>query len=91
MNELEVSNLSFESIKHIDEYGCEFWYARELKVVLGYSQWRRFETVIEKAKKTCNNSNYKSSEHFANVGKMVQTGDSKREIHDYKLSRYAGY
>ena len=56
-----------------------------------YSQWRRFNEVIKKAEKSCNNSGYKVSDHFANVGKMVKTGDSTRKIIDYKLSRYACY
>ena len=82
---------TFEDIKHIDEMGREYWSARELKSILGYSQWRRFNDVIEKAKIACKNSNYNITDHFANVGKMVRTGDSSRMINDYKLSRYACY
>ena len=91
MNELEINNSIFESIKHIDKDGCEYWFARELKDVLGYSQWRRFNEVIEKAKITCRNSNYSILDHFADVGKMVRTGDSIQKILDYKLSRYSCY
>ena len=86
-----ISNSVFESIKHIDENGNEYWFARELQKVLNYSQWRRFEAVIKKAKDTCKNSKYRVFDHFANIGKKVQTGDSKRNIKDYKLSRYACY
>ena len=43
----------FESIKHMDEYNIEFWYAREQMMVLEYKQWRRFEQVIERAKEAC--------------------------------------
>ena len=90
MLELETNNI-FENIKHIDENGNEYWEARELMKVLEYKQWRRFENVINKAKETCKNSNYTALDHFANVGKMVKTGDSYRNIKNYKLSRYACY
>lgn len=56
---------TFESIKHVDEYGYEFWYARELQRVLEYTQWRRFTDAIERAKLACSNSGYSASEHFA--------------------------
>ncbi len=82
----------FESIKHINEYGQEFWYARELQVALEYKQWRRFFNVIEKAKEACMKSENNVSDHFAGVGKMVNIGSGAgREIEDYKLSRYACY
>lgn len=81
----------FEDIKHIDENGLEYWYARELQVVFKYVQWRRFEDVINKAKISCKNSGLNIEDHFADVGKMVKTGDSVREIQDYKLTRYASY
>ena len=57
MDEKIYSNQSFEDIKHIDENGIEFWYARELQKVLDYKEWRKFENVIYKAKIACNNSN----------------------------------
>ncbi len=93
MNNLEISNnTTFESIKHIDDEGKEYWYARELQKVLNYTQWRRFNDVIEKAKNACNNSNNNILDHFANVGKMVKIGSGAlREQDDYKLSRYACY
>ena len=91
MNNIEINNSVFEDIKHIDEVGNEYWEARELQEVLGYSQWRRFNDVIEKAKNACINSNNCALDHFANVGKMVKTGDSVRIIGNYKLSRYACY
>lgn len=82
----------FEDIKHIDENGCEFWLARELQRVLEYTQWRRFESVIDKAKITCKNSSINLDDHFADVGKMVDIGsNTKRETKDYRLSRYACY
>ncbi len=81
----------FESIKHIDENGVEFWYARELMTMLEYKQWRRFEQVIEKAKEACENSNISVDDHFANVGKIVKAGVTSKNIGDIKLTRYACY
>ena len=96
MNELiekeNYSNKTFEDIKHIDENGNEFWYARELMKVLEYKQWRRFESVIEKAKESCKNSNLKVIDCFANVGKPIISGKGRvDEVRDYKLTRYACY
>ena len=91
MNNL-ISNDIFESIKHIDENGCEYWFARELQKALKYAQWRRFEEVINKAITACENSNFNALDHFADAGKMVPIGSkAKRKINDYKLSRYACY
>ena len=73
MDELKSYNKNiFESIKHINEYDQEFWYARELQTVLEYTQWRRFEGVIDKAIEACQNSNIDVEEHFAIVGKTIQ-------------------
>ena len=92
-NELETINENlFESIKHINEYGQEYWEARELMPVLEYKQWRRFSEAIDKAKKACEASDNKVSDHFANVGKMVTLGSgAEREVDDFHLSRYACY
>ena len=81
----------FESIRHVNEYGQEFWYARELQVALEYKQWRRFCNVIDKAKIACEQANNAVSVHFANVGKMVEAGVAPKEIGDIQLSRYACY
>lgn len=93
MSELvKYSEQTFESIKHIDEYGEEYWLARELQPILEYSQWRRFSDSIERAKLACKNSGFRVEDHFANVGKMVDIGSgAEREIDDVKLSRYACY
>lgn len=82
----------FEEIKHINEYDKEFWYARELAHLLEYSKWDNFKKVIEKAKKACENSDFNTLDHFADVGKMVSLGSgAEREIEDIMLSRYACY
>ena len=96
MNELEIrdeyNNKTFEDIKHIDENGIEFWYARELMVILEYKQWRRFESVIDKAIQSCQNSSISTFEHFANVGKLSKRANNAEvTINDYKLTRYACY
>lgn len=91
-NLMNYSEKIFENIKHVNEYGQEFWYARELQQVLEYSQWRRFKETIERAKTACENSAYEISEHFAEVGKKVQLGSgAERQIEDIMLSRYACY
>lgn len=82
----------FESIKHVDENGTEFWYARELMTMLEYSKWGNFIKVIDKAKESCKNSNMNILDHFADVGKMIMVAKgAEREIDDYKLTRYACY
>ena len=96
MSQLEKSehydNQTFEKIKHIDENGIEYWYARELQVVLSYKEWRKFDGVIERAKKSCKNSNINALDHFVEVDKMVQIGSgAERKQRDYKLTRYACY
>ncbi|MBR3229586.1 MAG: DNA damage-inducible protein D [Bacilli bacterium] len=88
----EYNNKTFEDIKHTNEYGKEFWYARELMTALEYSKWGNFEKVIEKAKIACAASKNNVYDHFADVSKMVLIGsNAKREQSDYKLSRYACY
>ena len=82
----------FDLVIHSDETAkIEFWYARELMMVLEYKQWRRFEQVIERAKEACKNSNISINDHFADVGKMVKAGVTNKNIGDIKLTRYACY
>lgn len=81
----------FESIKHINDYGEEFWYARELQTALEYTEWRNFSKVIERAKTACGNSENSISDHFVEVNKMVAAGATSKPINDYELSRYACY
>lgn len=92
---MEAKNYSeeiFENLKHINEYGQEFWYARELQPALEYSQWRRFADAIERAKIACEKSGHKVADHFAGAGKMVNVGSgAKRIVDDFALSRYACY
>jgi DNA-damage-inducible protein D len=86
------SDQTFEEIKHINENGEEFWYARDLQAVLDYSEWRNFENVIEKAKTACQNSKNTVSDHFVDVNKMIALAKTaERDVQDYRLSRYACY
>lgn len=92
MNEIEINYNMFENIKHTDEYGCEYWYARELQTILDYTERRKFSAVIEKAIMACSNSDTNVYDHFVGVDKMVEIGSkASRKILDYKLSRYACY
>ena len=82
----------FESIKHVNEYSQEFWYARELQIALEYSKWENFKKVIDKAIESCTNSGTETWDHFAEVRKMVPIGSgAERELEDYELSRHACY
>ncbi len=96
MNELEkienYTNETFEEIKHIDENGIEFWYARELQLVLDYKEWRKFENVIKKAIDACENSGISAFEHFVGADKTIKMPKgATKNIKDYKLTRYACY
>ena len=86
------TNSMFENIKHIDDYGNEYWYARELQKELEYKEWRNFKVVIDKAITSCKNSKFNVFDHFVEANKMIEIGKTaKRKILDYKLSRYACY
>lgn len=92
-NNIEKYNENiFESIKHINEYGDEFWFARELQEVLGYKEWRNFYKVIEKAITACQGSEIPVSEHFVEVNKTIEMPKSAtKSIVDLLLTRYACY
>ncbi|HUT12053.1 MAG TPA: DNA damage-inducible protein D [Thermoguttaceae bacterium] len=84
---------NLERLVHIEEEsGVEFWLARDLQQVLGYSKWENFERVVKKAITSCENSGYDSRDHFLEVRKMVPLGSgSERPVNDYMLTRYACY
>lgn len=92
MIENEYTNSIFENIKHMDAYGNEYWYARELQKVLEYKDWRNFLKVIDKAVLSANNSVSNKEGWVVEVNKPIKTGKGKKEIiKDYKLSRYICY
>lgn len=83
---------SFEAIKHLSEDGHEFWYARELAMVLEYVQWRNFVKVLDRAMLACKNSGYEIMDHFAEVSKtIIMPKTATKQVVDYKLTRYACY
>ena len=81
----------FESIRHVNKYGQEFWYARDLQIALEYTEWRNFCKVIEKAKEACRGSKNAVSDHFVDVNKIVNAGATSKDIGDIQLSRFACY
>ena len=92
LSDIDNTNKSFEDIKHIDENGVEFWYARELMPILQYSNWQNFEKIIDKAKISCENSGISVFEHFIDVNKLSKRANNAEvEIKDYELTRYACY
>lgn len=94
MSELtpEAGGKSFEQLKQRNEHGAEFWSARDLQPLLGYSQWRRFEDSIQRAKISCRQSGNEPDYHFAGAGKMIELGKGgQRDVPDYHLSRFACY
>jgi len=92
VNDKEYNETIFESIKHIDEYGNEYWLARELQVTLEYKEWRKFRGVINKAKDACTNSDYEVSEQLVEVDKLSKRNNNAVvKIEDFKLSRYMCY
>lgn len=87
-----LGNKSFESLKLINQYGAEYWGARDLQPLLGYSQWRRFEQAIERAKISCDQSGNPSEDHFASAGKVITAGKGAvQTVDNYHLSRFACY
>lgn len=83
---------TFESIRHRDDAGNEFWLARQLATVLDYSQYRHFLPVVERAREACRNSGQAVGDHIEDVLTMVDIGSgAKRRVEDVRLSRYACY
>ncbi|MCX6784115.1 MAG: DNA damage-inducible protein D [candidate division WWE3 bacterium] len=92
---MTVNNV-FEKIKKINEHDQEYWSARDLYKLLGYTEYGKFLPAIERAKEACKNSGQKASDHFAQVSDMINIAsgtkkEAKREIQNYDLSRYACY
>ena len=83
----------FNSIANtLEDEQIEYWYARDLQKILDYEKWDKFQNVINKAKKACENSGIEVFDHFRQVGKMVIIGSgAKRDIGDIVLTRYACY
>ena len=93
MNKLDnYKETIFEKLKQLNEYGWEYWLARDLAAALEYSLWRNFVNVINKAKEACKNTGNSELDHFAETSKMISLPKTaKREVEDFMLSRYACY
>ncbi len=90
--QLVPHNLSFESLKKLNEHGVEYWSARDLQPCLGYSQWRYFENALKKAIESCKQSSNDPAHHFAGARKQIQFGKGATQlVEDYHLSRFACY
>jgi len=86
------TNKIFEDIKNIDEYGNEYWYAREFLKVLAYTDWKNFLKVLNKAKKACENSSFDVDEQLVEVNKLSKRNNNDSvNIQDFKLTRYMCY
>lgn len=87
-----IGNKNFEDLKKTNEHGAEYWSARDLQPLLGYTQWRRFEDAIERAITSCRQSVNEPSYHFAGSGKPIPGGKGAVQVvNDYHLSRFACY
>jgi len=82
----------FDAIRKVDEEGNEYWSARDLGKLLGYTQYNKFTSAIKKAEKACEESGQATSDHFTHTGEMVEIGSgAKRKFNTVYLSRYACY
>lgn len=80
---------SFEDLKKVNEYGAEYWSAREIQPLLGYTQWRRFEDAVKRAITSCKQSGNEALYHFAGAGKVIEGGKGAvQTVNDYHLSRF---
>jgi DNA-damage-inducible protein D len=87
-----IGSKSFEDLRQINEFGAEYWSARDLQALLGYSQWRRFKQAIERAVSSCRESENPPEHHCAGAGKMIDLAKgAQRDVDDFHLSRFACY
>jgi DNA-damage-inducible protein D len=83
---------TFEELKQVNQYGAEYWRARDLQPLLGYNQWRSFENAVSKAIISCEQSGNNPDHHFARARKPIVGGKGAvQEVPDYHLSRFACY
>lgn len=88
----QVGSGGFEGLKRVNQYGAEYWTARDLQPLFGYNHWRSFENAIRKAITSCEQSSNDPSHHFARARKPIAGGKGAvQEVDDYQLSRFACY
>ncbi|MFH1962456.1 MAG: DNA damage-inducible protein D [bacterium] len=91
-NLVSIGSKSFEDLKKVNEYEAEYWSAREIQPLLGYTQWRRFEDAVKRAITSCEQSGNEALHHFAGAGKPIKGGKGAvQTVNDYHLSRFACY
>ncbi len=89
---MDNSSPDFESLRQTNPYGMEYWSARDLGPLLGYSKWENFQIAINRAKMACEQIGQDIADHFPDVRKMIETGKgAKRQVKDFSLSRFACY
>ena len=82
----------FDSIRHVDEQGKDYWLARELAKLLEYTDWRNFEKAIKRATTACTNSGQAPQDHLVDLNEMVSIGSgAAREFPSYRMTRYFCY
>ncbi|MCR4304512.1 MAG: DNA damage-inducible protein D [Gallionella sp.] len=87
-----IGDQSFEDLKQTNEHDAEYWSARDLQPLLGYSQWRRFEDAVSRAITSCEQTGNNPEHHFAGAGKPIIGGKGAvQTVDDYQLSRFACY
>ena len=88
----QTGSVGFEGLKKTNDFGAEYWSARDLQPLLGYNHWRSFENAIKKAITSCEQSGNDPGHHFAHARKPIAGGKGAvREVDDYQLSRFACY
>lgn len=89
---MQEQSPNLESIKQTNSYGAEYWSARDLMKILGYTRWGNSKNAIGRAEEACENTGQPVDSHFLPAGKMINIGSSgQREVKDYLLSRFACY
>jgi DNA-damage-inducible protein D len=92
MELLDMVMRALEATKRTAPNGEDYWMARDIQAVLGYTEWRNFESVIKKAKTACDASNINSAYHFVETNKVIKAGrGAELERADCYLTRYACY
>ena len=89
---VNAASSPFDTIRYVKDNGIEYWSARDLQTLLGYTEWRKFEDAIERAKVACKNSGYDPKEQLVDAAKLSKRNNGAEiSIKDYHLTRYGCY